>query len=272
MRVKRTTSVTGAMLLAAAGVLIGASPAHAAPPANDAFGGAIAIGSAPFSTTLDTSEATTDADDVNANANCGAPATDASVWYSLTPAADSGYVVDVSGSDYSAGIIIVTGTPGAFQIVDCGPGAVTFAGTSGTTYYILAFDDQFDGGGNGGTLVMNVDVAPPPPTVDITVDRWASFNPQTGAATVRGTINCAGTDVALIEAVLRQQVGRFAVVGYGAILATCDGTDQPWSVEIFGENGKFAGGKAASLTFAIACGAFDCGFDYEERTVQLSRR
>ncbi|HEX2772602.1 MAG TPA: hypothetical protein VHN18_09265, partial [Micromonosporaceae bacterium] len=176
MRIRKTASLMGAMLLAAGLVLVGAGPANAAAPTNDTFGGAIAIGSVPFSTTVDTTEATTDTDDVNANQECGAPNTDASMGYSITPATDSGYVVDVIKSSYFAGVIVVTGTPGAFHLVTCGPDAVVFAATAGTTYYILAFDDQFDGGGNGGTLVMNVDVAPPPPTVDVTVDPRAGFN------------------------------------------------------------------------------------------------
>jgi len=64
-------------------VLVAPGPAYAAAPTNDTFAGATAIGAVPFSTTVDTSEATTDADDANANAICGAPSTDASVWFSL---------------------------------------------------------------------------------------------------------------------------------------------------------------------------------------------
>src|ERR1700738_5024501 len=88
-------------------VLVGAAPAHAAAPTNDTFGGAVPIGSVPFTTSADTSQATTDADDANANAICGAPATDASVWYSTTPATDGGLVVDVSRSSYTAGVLVV---------------------------------------------------------------------------------------------------------------------------------------------------------------------
>lgn len=273
MRVRKFTQVIGAILLTAGTVLVGASPAQAAAPTNDTFGGAIAIGSFPYTTTVDTSEATTDADDANANAECGAPATSASVWYSVTPEADGGFVVDVASSSYLAGVIVVTGAPGAFQLVSCGPDAVTFPTAAGTTYYLLAFDDQYDGGGNGGTLTMNVAAIPPPPTVDVTVEDTASFDPQTGAATVRGTINCTSADDAHIEVELRQQVGRLGVVGFGWMEPTCDGADHRWSTEIlpaFG--GKFAGGRAASVTFAVACGKFDCGIDYEERTVLLSRR
>jgi hypothetical protein len=47
---------------------------------------------------------------------------------------------------------------------------------------------------------------------------------------------------------------------------------QTWTVEVLPENGKFAGGEAATVTFAAACGAFECGIGFEERTVQLRGR
>jgi hypothetical protein len=49
----------------------------------------------------------------------------------------------------------------------------------------------------------------------------------------------------------------------------CDGTTQAWSVEVFGFSGLFKGGRAASVTDAVACGEFSCGFDTEERIVML---
>src|SRR5215471_13636780 len=69
--------------VAAALLLFAGSPALAAAPSNDTFAGAQVIGSLPFSTTEDTTQATTDADDTAANQFCGAPATDASVWYAF---------------------------------------------------------------------------------------------------------------------------------------------------------------------------------------------
>ena len=274
MRVRKSAHLIGATLLTAGTVLFGAGPAQAAAPANDTFGGSIAIGSVPFTTTADTSGATTDADDANANATCGAPATDASVWYSTTPTADGALVVDVSKSSYTAGVLVVTGTPGAFEIVACGPGAVGFPTTAGTTYHLLVIDDQSDGGGNGGSLAMTVDIAPPPPTIDVTVDPTAGFNSRTGAATVHGTINCSGVvDFAFLDVELHQRVGRGEVVGSGGMDVTCDDANHPWSVEVYPFSGtKFTGGKGASVTFAVACGPFDCGIDYEEHRVQLSRR
>jgi hypothetical protein len=127
---------------------------------------------------------------------------------------------------------------------------------------------------NGGTMVLNLAAAPPPPTIDATVDSTASFDSKTGSATVHGTINCGGVvDFAFVDVELHQKVGRGEVLGFGTIGVACDGLDHPWSVEVFPQIGrKFAGGKGASVTFAVACGPFDCAFDFEEHVVQLSRR
>jgi len=152
------------------------------------------------------------------------------------------------------------------------PDIVGFFATSGQTYAILAFDDQFDGSGNGGTLNITIDVAPPPPTVDVTVNPVGSFNKLTGSATISGTVTCTGdADFTYIELQLTQKVGRFTVSGYGFLenAFVCDGTTQPWSVEVFGFSGLFKGGRAASVTIAVAYGAFGSGYDIEERIVML---
>ena len=244
-------------------------PALAAAPANDTFGGATLV-SVGFSEQLDTTEATTDADDAQLNASCGAPATDASVWYALD-GTDNGVVVDVSSSNYSAGVLVGVGTQGNLQTVACGPGAVAFFAAAGTTYYVLAIDDQFDGGGNGGNLSISFNEIPPPPTVDITVNRFGTVNAQTGVATISGTYTCTDGDFIDIFVDARQNVGRFAILGSGGFFdfGTCDGTAHTWSADIFPQNGKFKGGKTLTLNFATSCGLFECGFGFAERTVQL---
>lgn len=245
-------------------------PAFAAPPSNDTYNGRTVVGTIPFSETLDTTEATTDADDAELNGQCGAPATDASVWYELTAVADGALVVDVSQSTYSAGALVATGSPGNWTLVNCAPGVVGFSTVAGETYAILAIDDQLDGGGNGGTLNITIDEIPPPPTIDVTVNPVGTFNSRTGSATVSGTVTCIGdAEFAGLDTELRQNVGRFTIVGFGFTEVTCDATTRPWSLEVEPFNGKFAGGKAVSVTFAFACGVFDCGFDFEERIVQL---
>jgi hypothetical protein len=264
---KRLSIASSAVLLF---TLVFASPTLAAAPDNDVIGGAVVIPAIPYADTSDTTEATTDASDEELNAQCGAPATDASVWYSLTTAVDTAVLVDVSASSYPAGVLVGVGAPGSFGIVTCGPGGSAFLAAAGETYWILVIDDQSDGGGNGGTLELSVSELPPLPDVDITVDPVGTFNSRTGSATITGTVICSPDAVVFIDAQVRQAVGRFTVSGFGFTELLCDGTEQSWSMEVFGETGKFKGGKAMSVVFAAAC-SFDCGFDSEEATIRLRK-
>jgi hypothetical protein len=61
------------------------------------------------------------------------------------------------------------------------------------------------------------------------------------------------------------------VTGFGSTDFLCDGTTQSWSVEVLPDNGLFKGGRAVAVTFAVACGAIDCGEDFEEQIVKLRR-
>jgi len=243
--------------------------ALAAPPLNDTFANATAatIG---FAEVLDTTEATTDSDDAQLNVLCGAPATDASVWYVLQ-GSDQGVVVDVSQSDYSAGVLVGVGSQGNLQLVTCGPGAVGFFAAAGTTYYVLAMDDQLDGGGNGGLLSISFNEAPPPPTVDVTVNPVGKVNARTGVATISGTYTCTNGDFIEMFGDARQGVGRFTIVGSFSFFdsGTCDGAHHSWSADVFPQNGKFAGGKTTTVTFAFACGPFECASGFVEQTVRL---
>ena len=229
-----------------------ATPALAAAPSNDTFANAksVALG---FSETLDTTQATTDSADAQANADCGAPVTDASVWYALD-GTGGGVKVDVSASSYSAGVIVATGAPGSLTLIACGPGATAFNAQAGTRYYVLAFDDQDDGRGNGGTLSIQFQPTLVP-AVDFSISQYGSFDTRTGAATIRGSYTCsAGASfVIFVDAV--QKVGRGAVTGFEVFEGTCDDTIRPWSVVIAPEIGKFAGGQVKVNAFGIAFGA-----------------
>jgi hypothetical protein len=247
-----------------------ATPAFAAAPTNDAYAGRTVIPSLPYTATLDTSEATTDAADVELN-ECGAPATDASVWYEFTAPVDMAVLVDVSASDYSAGVFVATGEPGAFGPIEtCGPGAASFFAVGGTRYVVLVIDDQGDGGGNGGILELSVSEPPPPPMVDVTVEPTARFDSRTGSATLSGTLTCDEGAVGFVEISLNQSVGRFTISGSGWVEMPCDRTAQAWTAEIVGSTGLFKGGRAEATVVAWACD-FDCGVDVEETTVRLRR-
>ena len=264
MRLIRSITVLIAALLL---MTLQPLPAFAAPPSNDTIGGATIV-SLGFSQELDTTEATTDTDDSQLNGFCSAPATDASVWYSFTPVTDTGVIVDVSQSDYSAGVLVGVGIPGNLQVVACGPDTVQFMAVAGTTYYILAIDDQF-GGGNGGTLRISISEAPLA-TVDITVDPVGRL--EAGVAYVSGTYTCTGSDFISVSGQAWQTIGVRATVSgnfsfYEAF--TCDGAVHTWSAAVFPIGGKFAGGKALTVTFGFICGSFNCADDYVEQTVKL---
>jgi hypothetical protein len=248
---------------------LGASPAWAAAPVNDTIAGATAV-SVGFSQVLDTSEATTDAQDAQLNYWCDAPATDASVWYKLE-GTNTGVVVDVSQSGYSGGLLVAVVSPyGDLEPVSCGAGTTAFSAYDNTTYYVLAIDDQSDGGGNGGLLNISFNESAAP-TVDVAVDPRGTVS-KSGVAHISGTYTC--TDADFIDAFgdVTQSVGRlFTIRGSFEFIdeGTCDGEPHTWGVDVVPESGKFAGGKAATIAFSFSCGWFDCGADSTEQVVQL---
>jgi hypothetical protein len=248
-------------------------------PGNDTYAGRSLVGSLSFSDSVDTTEATTDADDDEMNADCQFASVEASVWYEFTAPADESIMIETSGSSYVAGVIVAIGSPGSFSTVACGAsgggiqlaaigGPLIFPASSGETYTILAVDLE---GLGGGTLEITIDVAPPAPTIDVTVDPTGTFNKQTGSATISGTVTCTGdVQFAFIEVQLTQSVGRFTISGFGSAEGfACDGTAQPWSAEVFGQSGLFKGGRATALTFAVACDSLQCGFDEDQTVVRL---
>ena len=249
-----------------------AAPVLAAAPANDGHAGRTLIGAIPFTDALDTSDATTDADDDEVNAQCFAPALEASVWYEVTAVADGGIVVDVSASSYPAAVLIAVGSPGGFVVVACGPGIVGITTTAGQTYSILVFDFE-EGVGNGGLLDMTVEELPPPPTIELSIDRTGSFDPWTGIATIRGTVTCSGSeDLNKINVQMTQTVGRFKFLGEGgAEMGACTGKPQAWSAEVSSSAGKFGGGKASVAVHFFLCNLAGCTEDGSERVVTLRK-
>jgi hypothetical protein len=87
----------------------------------------------------DTTQATTADDDTAINdADCGAPAVKASVWYQYTPDATGNAALDTSESDYEAGLMVFDGAPTSDSFLACGPVAVGLHFHAGTTYYVMA--------------------------------------------------------------------------------------------------------------------------------------
>jgi hypothetical protein len=250
-----------------------ASPAWAAPPSNDEPGGAVVVGPVPFHYEEDTTEATTSADEAALNAFCGAPVLEQGVWFTATATESGAFTVDTTESNYSAGILALAGTPGNFVPLACGPGQIAGEVNAGDTVYLLIFGDGLSGT-TSGHLVLNIDRAVAPPTIDVTVDPTASVN-KDGIAHLTGTVRCTTENgegsVIDVFGQLRQRIGRVFINGFfdSFVGTPCDGTAYPWSADVVGDNGLFSGGKAATVTIAFGCGTSFCNEGFVEASVKL---
>lgn len=145
-------ALTGVMALLVAG-----PTAAFAAPTNDDFSAAVAIDSLPFSTTLDTTDATWDPSDPS---DCHS---NASVWYSFTPTSDMRIKANTFGSNYDTTIGVWTGSQGSLSLVACNDdynglqSQISFAATAGTTYYFLLGRCCGGGSNGGGSLVFSVE-------------------------------------------------------------------------------------------------------------------
>ncbi len=159
----------------------------------------------------------------------------------------------------------------------CGPEIIPFYAMPGMTYTLLLFDDQVDGGGNGGQLTFTIDQAGPPPTIEVSVDPRGTVDARAGVATVTGTYTCAPAEGGMVEyayldVMLTQRAGRVYIQGGGYVEdLTCDGTAQPWTITTTEwSNGLFKGGKAEAQIWAEACGSESCAFVEDVQAVKLS--
>jgi hypothetical protein len=252
-------------MFAMALVPFAAGAAMAAPPGNDEAPGAVVVHLGDR-VEQDTTEATTNAGDDALNANCGAPATNASVWYQYTPSVKHNVVLDTSESSYSAGLMVFDGTPTADSLISCGPGAVGIVARAGHTYTIMAFSDTDV---IGGALVLTLQNAPTP-TVHLAVAKHGvAFHG--GAARIHGTYKCRhGEGFAAVEAHLLQRAGRLKIQADSGKIIQCDGARHPWSVRLVSEVGTYARGAAVAKVNIIACGLINCRQDRVKRHVHLA--
>jgi len=264
-------------ILTAVFTMAGAAPASAAVPTNDDFANAqvLAVGD---TFAIDTTDATVeDPLDRQAGDACPIPpgpppSTVNTIWYEFTADATTpaDLAVFVDEAFWDAGVAVVTGSPGAFTGVACGPFLAVFNPVPGTTYKIMIFDFDELFGPNGGTALLTFGGLPPPPQLGLTVNPTGSFNPHTGSATISGTYECTNAFFVDIFGDVSQRVGRFTIRGFFSTFdVQCDGEVHQWSAEVFSDNGKFAGGKAMTVTFGFSCGIIFCTDAFVVQTVQL---
>ena len=265
MRIARFTLAAAA---AVAIVPMVAGGAFASPPGNDKPGGAIALTlSKAFNE--DTTQATTGGLDANANERCGAPFTNASVWFTYTAPDDNGFIVDASASDYGVGLMIFHGVPSPGSFFGCGPTMVAARhAQAGKTYTIMAFSDTAR---IGGHLSLTLEPAPPAPTIAVTIDPTGIAYPS-GNARVSGTYTCANADGLFGNGVLTLVWRRLKISGFFGIreLGACDGQPHDWTKVVTSDNGLYGAGAAAVEIRSDACGLLQCTRAKAAQDVTLS--
>ncbi len=140
-----------------------------------------------------------------------------------------------------------TGTLGSLNQLACNDNSgslqsfVRFDAVAGQTYYLMVGSFA---SGPGGMLKFSIDVAPPQLVIDLGIDQFGRFVPQTGEAEVSGTLTCSEPASAQVFGILRQEVGRrFVIQGFFSVSFDCEGKTA-WSAPVTPDAGRFAGGPA----------------------------
>lgn len=239
------------------------APATAAPPANDEPDGAVRLHLGER-VVQDTTEATTNDQDAALNAACGAPATNASVWYTYSPAVDRKVVLDMTGSSYSGGFLVFKGTPSADSFVTCGPGTIGLRARAGRTYYIMVISDTDV---NGGELVLTLKRAVVPRVHVSLASSGVVY--RGGAARIHGSYSCSRSDSAFLGAHILQRAGRLKIQADAGQEVQCDGRRHRWSARLVSPVGTYAQGHARARVRVTACGTLACRHDTARSGVHL---
>jgi hypothetical protein len=254
--------------------VVATAPAFAAPPPNDTIQTATEITSIPFTDTVDTTDATTDAFETSLNADCGAPTVEHGVWYHATVAQSGNYTADVSQSSYGAGVMVFEGPANAPTFLTCGPETVSGPLTAGQDVFLLVFGDGTTPQ-TSGTMVLTLETTPPPPTgVEVTINPRGSVA-RDGSASISGTLTCTGEPITFegVFGTVQQRVGRALFSSFFFIEpdVACDGVAHAWLGTARASNGLFGGGHATVDVQANICNQSGCTPAEATATVSLSR-
>jgi hypothetical protein len=246
------------MLLAVTVVVSAGGPASASPPSNDVEARAIGVDTVPFTHSVDTSDANADGPRF-----CSSHA---SVFYTFTPSANVRVQVDTLGSDYDTTLAIYT-RDDAGKVVQIGCDDDRFGDASGlrlravagTTYVVMVSrccGSPREGrpGRSGGPLELTVTkFSSASLEATLKVDR-GTVDPNTGVATISGTITCTKRSIVYAEGVLRQlRQEVFVARGYWyADIACTPDAPVPWSMDVDTETSVvFGAGPATSRRYYL---------------------
>jgi hypothetical protein len=229
-------------------VLLAASPAIAQ-PTNDDFDSATVVPGLPFTDQVNTTEATTAADDPECEGQ------GPTVWYSFTPTEDLRVEANTFGSDYDTTLSVYTGAPGALTQIACNDDAagslqsrVRFDATAGQTYFFMVGSFA---SGPGGNLTFSVDVATAL-ELGLTIDPTGSVVPSKGVVAISGTVTCSEPALVEVQGRMQQRIGRLLITGFFFTFVECTPPATAWSATVEGENGLFVAGQAQVDAFAFA--------------------
>ena len=255
------------MVLAAfASVPLLSASALAAAPANDDVTAATVISALPFADTVDTSEATASAGDLD----CSGLEDTHTVWYTITPTADM-LLGLVTEPQFAAEIStsIASGSPGSLSFLQCTFNTTqTLDAKAGTTYYIQLASAGADPGGLIRLGVVQVE----PFTVTLGLDSTGRID--NGVITIGGTLQCSralppGSEV-VVQGTLEQRRATGWLVPFHSA-AGCPVTPLRWQTTVQVLAGTFVRGRAVLTATAFACDEFTCATP-RTRTARIQLR
>ena len=232
------------------------APASAAPPANDDVGAATVVGALPFSDTVDTSEATAAAGDLD----CSGLEDTHTVWYTITPQTD--VVLGLRTTPQFPEHVftaVATGSPGSLTFLQCSSlDTQTLDAAAGTTYFI-----QISSAGEdpGGLVTFSVERVRPV-SVFLALRKTGTVDQAQGTVIVGGTVRCSrrlppGADVA-VQGTLSQDGASGVLVPFHSAVGCPSGTRLRWRATVQVLAGAFAPGPATLTATAFACDEFTC--------------
>lgn len=241
---KNRARVSLIAVMAVTAVLAGATGAAAA-PTNDDPSAPQEISALPYSTSLNTSTATTSQNEPAA-CNLGK-----AVWYSFTPGQDLRIEASTAGSNFDTVLAVFTGTPGSFTTVTCSDDHYSYTSLTrwdaeaGTTYMIAA------GGysNSTGSLQLNIESIPTELEMTLTFDPTEWVNSASGTPVILGTLDCSVPVNNVPVEIIVEQDRQDA---YGQASVDCDGPTR--FIATFSSYGEFSGKNAAITGVARAAG------------------
>jgi hypothetical protein len=250
--------------LLAALLLLLPAPASAAPPANDDAAAATVVGALPFSDTVDTSEATAAAGDLD----CSGLEDTHTVWYAITPQTDVVLGLrTIPQFPEHVHTAVATGSPGSLTFLQCSTSdAQTLDAAAGTTYFI----QLSPAGDPGGVVTFNVEQLRP---VSVFLGLREAGRIDQSTVTVAGTLRCSrrlppGAEVA-VQGTLRQGSASGLLVPFHSAVG-CHRSTLRWQTTVQVLAGSFAPGKATLTATAFACDEFTCApSDTDTRRIRL---